>query len=193
MNLIRPREVTGTGDVWRLDSGARATMESILEELFRQHRDAEAMLVKLATGVVRVRREGAQGRSILDELSEIRHEIQGEVLSHFREEELALFPVLGRHIDSSAGPIAMLMEEHARFRQLELEFEEALASLEAGLRDDWAEKLCVAGDEIGRLLPPHIEKEEQVLFPMAESMLGEGEWAEVGRLWNEALAAAAQA
>lgn len=167
-------------------------MESILEELFRQHRNAEAMLVKLAAGVARVQREGAGGQGVLDDLSEIRREIQGEVLSHFREEELALFPVLGRHIDSSVGPIATMMEEHALFRQLELQFEEALASLEAGLRDDWAEKVCRAGNEIGRLLPPHIEKEDGVLFPMAESMLGEGEWAEVRRLWKEALAAAAE-
>ena len=167
-------------------------MESILEELFRQHRNAEAMLVKLAAGVARVQREGAGAQGVLDDLSEIRREIQGEVLSHFREEELALFPVLGRHIDSSVGPIATMMEEHALFRQLELQFEEALASLEAGLRDDWAEKVCRAGNEIGRLLPPHIEKEDAVLFPMAESMLGEGEWAEVRRLWKEALAAAAE-
>ncbi len=165
-------------------------MESILEELFRQHRDAEAMLVKLAAGVVRVRSEGAGDQSVIDELSEVRREIQGEVLSHFREEELALFPVLGRHIDSSAGPISMMMEEHARFRQLELEFEEALASLEASLGADWVDKLCRAGDEIARLLPPHIEKEEQALFPMAESMLSEGEWAEVRQLWKEALEAA---
>ena len=164
-------------------------MESILEELFRQHRDAEAMLVKLATGVERIRREGVGRQGVMEELSEIRRDIQGEVLSHFREEELALFPVLGRHIDSSSGPIAMLMEEHALFRQLELQFEEALASLEAGLREDWIEKLCGAGDAIGRLLPPHIEKEESVLFPMAESMLGEDEWVEVRRLWRDALAA----
>lgn len=122
----------------------------------------------------------------------VRREIQGEVLSHFREEELALFPVLGRHIDSSVGPIATMMEEHALFRQLELQFEEALASLEAGLHDEWAEKLSGAGDEIGRLLPPHIEKEDSVLFPMAESMLEEEEWAEVRQLWKEALAAAAE-
>jgi hemerythrin-like domain-containing protein len=168
-------------------------MESILEELFRQHRDAEAMLVKLAAGVGRLRREGAGSQGVLGDLSEVRREIQGEVRSHLREEELALFPVLGRHIDSSMGPIAMMMEEHAQFRQLELQFEEALASLEAGLRDDWAEKLCGAGDDIGRLLPPHIEKEEGVLFPMAESMLGEREWVEVRRLWKDALEAANEA
>jgi iron-sulfur cluster repair protein YtfE (RIC family) len=168
-------------------------VEPILEELVRQHRDAEAMLVKLAAGMGRVRREGAGGPGVLGELSEIRRDIQGEVLSHFREEELALFPVLGRHIDSSAGPIATMMEEHALFRQLELQFEEALASLESGHGDQWAQKLCDAGEAIAKLLPPHIEKEEGVLFPMAESTLEESEWAEVRRLWSEALAAAQQA
>ena len=119
-------------------------MESIMEELFRQHRDAEGMLVKLAVGVKRVEREGAQGAGVIDHLRDLRRMIHGEVLSHFREEEQALFPVLGRHIDSASGPIAMLMEEHAIFRQLELQFEEAVAALEAGLRDGWEEKLCDA-------------------------------------------------
>ncbi|HSP09126.1 MAG TPA: hemerythrin domain-containing protein [Candidatus Dormibacteraeota bacterium] len=168
-------------------------MDPILEELFRQHRDAEAMLVRLAAGTARVRREGAGGPGVLGELFEIRREIQGEVRSHFREEELALFPVLGRHIDSSSGPIAMLMEEHALFRQLELQLEEALASLESGRHGAWAEKLCEAGDAIGQLLPAHIEKEEGVLFPMAESTLEESEWAEVRQLWSEAMKAAQQA
>ena len=126
----------------------------------------------------------------MNELSELRHAIQGEVLRHFREEEQALFPVLGRHIDSSSGPIAMLMEEHAQFRQLELEFEEALAALESRYQDGWEEKLCVAGEAIGRLMPPHIEKEESVLFPMADQMLGDEEWAEVRTLWDQAQAAA---
>jgi regulator of cell morphogenesis and NO signaling len=164
-------------------------MESILAELFRQHRDAEGMLAKLAAGVGRVRREGVRGTAVLDDLRDLRREIQGEVLSHFREEEQALFPVLGRHIDSASGPIAMLMEEHAIFRQLELQFEEAVAALEAGLRDGWEEKVCDAGEAIARMLPGHIEKEESVVFPMAEEMLGEEEWNDVRRLWKEALAA----
>jgi hemerythrin-like domain-containing protein len=164
-------------------------MESILAELFQQHRDAEGMLAKLAAGVARVRREGVLGAGVLDDLRDLRREIQGEVLSHFREEEQALFPVLGRHIDSASGPIAMLMEEHAIFRQLELQFEEAVAALEAGLKDSWEEKVCDAGEAIARMLPGHIEKEESVVFPMAEEMLGEEEWNDVRRLWKEALAA----
>jgi regulator of cell morphogenesis and NO signaling len=164
-------------------------MESILAELFRQHRDAEGMLAKLAAGVARVRSESVRGAGVLDDLRDLRREIQGEVLSHFREEEQALFPVLGRHIDSASGPIAMLMEEHAIFRQLELQFEEAVAALEAGLKDGWEEKVCDAGEAIARMLPGHIEKEESVVFPMAEEMLGEEEWNDVRRLWKEALAA----
>ena len=165
-------------------------MESIMEELLRQHRDAEAMLVKLAAGVERVKREGVKAAGVLDDLRVLRREIQGEVLSHFREEEQALFPVLGRHIDSASGPIAMLMEEHATFRQLELQFEEAVAALEAGFRDGWEEKVCGAADSIARLLPAHIEKEESVLFPMAGDVLSADEWDHVRRLWREALAAA---
>lgn len=165
-------------------------MESVLGELLQQHRDAEAMLATLGAAVSRVRRETARGAGVMSELAELRSDIQGEVMRHFREEEQALFPVLGRHIDSSSGPIAMLMEEHARFRQLELEFEEALAALEAEYADGWEEKLCRAGDAIGSLLPPHIEKEETVLFPMAEQMLGQEEWGEVRSLWIQAQAAA---
>lgn len=161
----------------------------MIEELVRQHRDAEAMLVKLAAGVERVQREGVKGAGVLDDLRDLRREIQGEVLSHFREEEQALFPVLGRHIDSASGPIAMLMEEHAIFRQLELQFEEAVAALEAGHGDGWEERIRDAGDSIARLLPAHIEKEESVLFPMAENLLSAEEWDQVRRLWKEASAA----
>ena len=168
-------------------------MESIMEELLRQHRGAEAMLAKLAVGVGRVQREGVKGAGVLDDLRELRREIQGEVLSHFREEEQALFPVLGRHIGSASGPIAMLMEEHAIFRQLELQFEEAVAALEAGHGDGWEEMVCDAANSISHLLPPHIEKEESVLFPMATDVLSADEWDQVRRLWADALDAVLQA
>jgi hemerythrin-like domain-containing protein len=47
--------------------------------------------------------------------------------------------------------------------------------------------------QFSHLIPPHIEKEENVRFPMAESMLGEGEWVEVRRLWKDALEASNEA
>jgi len=52
-------------------------------------------------------------------------------------------------------------------------------------------KSLLGSDQQGsvHLLPPHIEKEEKVLFRMAESMLSEREWVEVRRLWKDALEA----
>jgi regulator of cell morphogenesis and NO signaling len=160
----------------------RNPMNPILEELSRQHRDAEHMLAELSAAVTRLRSQGAGGPGVLTDLVHCRSMIQGEVDTHFREEEQALFPILGRRIGTEDGPIAVLMEEHCAFRRLQLEYERALAGLEAGREGDWQERLVGAADAMGSLLPPHIEKEDQVLFPMAEAVLEEGEWDEVRAL-----------
>jgi hemerythrin-like domain-containing protein len=61
-----------------------------------------------------------------------------------------------------------------------------VAALEAGHGDGWEEKACDAGDSIARLLPPHMEKEGSVLFPMAADLLSADEWDQVRRQWAEA-------
>jgi hemerythrin-like domain-containing protein len=154
----------------------------ILEELGRQHRDAEHLLVDMSAAVSRLRSEGPGGPGVLADLGRCRTLIQDEVDAHFNEEERALFPVLGRRIGTADGPIAILMEEHRAFRGLQLEYERALAALEAGESGEWQERLAGAAGAIEGLLPPHIEKEEEVLFPMAEAVLGDGEWDEVRAL-----------
>jgi hemerythrin-like domain-containing protein len=158
------------------------SMNPILEELGRQHRDAERILVELSAAVGRLRSEGPCGAGVLAALIRCRTLIQDEVDAHFREEEQALFPVLGRRIGSEDGPIAVLMEEHSAFRRFQLDYERALAALEAGASGERWKLLAGAAYAIEGVLPPHIEKEEQVLFPMAEAVLGEGEWEEVRAL-----------
>jgi iron-sulfur cluster repair protein YtfE (RIC family) len=157
-------------------------MNPILEELGRQHRDAEHLLLDLSAAVSRLRTEGPGGSGVLAALARCRTLIQDEVDAHFRDEEQALFPVLGRRIGTEAGPIAVLMEEHSAFRRFQLDYERALAALEAGGSGEWRQLLAGAAYAIDGLLPPHIEKEEQVLFPMAEAVLEEGEWDEVKAL-----------
>lgn len=157
-------------------------MNTMLGNLFDQHRGAEQMLERLAGAALRLRREGVQP-DILKEFQACREVLEGEVGSHFREEEQGLFPVLGRHVGLEDGPIAAMMEEHARLRQLELVFEGSLAALEYGHPGEWAESLLRAAEEIGRLLPLHIAKEDEVLFPLAESMLTEADWDECRTLW----------
>jgi hemerythrin-like domain-containing protein len=157
-------------------------MNSILEELGRQHREAEHLLVELSAAVSRLRSEGPGGPGVLAALVRCRTLIQDEVEAHFREEEQALFPVLGRRIGTDDGPIAVLMEEHSAFRSLQLDYERALAALEAGGSGQWPELLVGAADAIDGLLPHHIEKEEQVLFPMAEAVLEASDWDELKAL-----------
>ena len=164
-------------------------MNPILEELGRQHRDAEQMLVDLSAAVTRLRSEGPGGPGVLTDLVRYRSLIQGEIDAHFREEEQALFPILGRRTGTEEGPIAALMEEHCTFRRLQLEYEQALAALQAGKGGEWQERLVGAAHAIGSLLPPHIDKEDQVLFPMADAVLEESEWDEVRVLCRRARAA----
>lgn len=164
-------------------------MNPILEDLERQHRAAEHLLADLSAAVRRLRSEGSGGPGVLADLARCRTLIQNEIDAHFREEEQALFPVLGRRIGTEDGPIAVLMEEHSVFRRLQLDYERALGALEAGESGEWPERLAGAADAIHGLLPPHIEKEEQVLFPMAEAVLEDGEWDEVRALCRCAPAA----
>jgi regulator of cell morphogenesis and NO signaling len=161
-------------------------VNSTLEELMNQHREAERMLDRLATATRMLSQQGPADRAALAELAACRGEIQHEIDSHFRHEEQGLFPVLGRKVGTDDGPIAALMEEHCTFRRLQLEYEAGLAGLEADAGQEWADRLLLAARDIGSLLPGHIQKEDEVLFPMAESMLEEDEWNEVRNLWGNA-------
>jgi regulator of cell morphogenesis and NO signaling len=160
-------------------------MNPMLEGLYRQHREAEELLKRLAAAARRLGSEGPAA-DVLAELGACRERLQGEVDSHFREEERGLFPILGRHLGLDDGPIAAMMEEHAQLRQLQLTFEGSLAALESGERGEWAGRLVEAAEGIGRALPPHITKEDEVIFPMAADVLSEAEWAQCRTLWARA-------
>ncbi len=168
-------------------------MDPMLEELYQQHRRATEMLTALRAAVRRLAQEGAGGPGLLGELSACRETLQTEVASHFQEEEAALFVVLGRRIGAEGGPIAVMLEEHRELRQAQAEYVAGLAAVDAGPGEAGPEALTAAAERILQLLPPHIEKEEAVLFPMADELLDEGEWAEAHRLWREAQAVAAGA
>jgi regulator of cell morphogenesis and NO signaling len=164
-------------------------MNSTVEELMSQHRDAERMLERLSAAARLLSAHGSEDPVALAELAACRGEIQHEIDTHFRHEEQGLFPVLGRKVGTDDGPIAALMEEHCTFRRLQLEYESGLAGLEAGAGQEFADRLQQAARDIVSLLPGHIQKEDEVLFPMAENLLGDEEWDEVRSLWDQASAA----
>jgi hemerythrin-like domain-containing protein len=91
--------------------------------------------------------------------------------NHHAKEEKALFPAMIKAgVPAEGGPIAVMLEEHAEGRAL-------LATMYAGEPIDQA----AAAHRYIRLLRDHIDKENDVLFPLANALLDERDQAEVSR------------
>ncbi|MBS0614631.1 MAG: hemerythrin domain-containing protein, partial [Proteobacteria bacterium] len=86
---------------------------------------------------------------------------------HFSAEESRLFPSFEAATGTTAGPTSVMREEHAQLRELMEGCGEALASHDANGFAGQAETLLI-------LLQQHNAKEENILYPMCERMLGSG-------------------
>jgi hemerythrin-like domain-containing protein len=81
--------------------------------------------------------------------------------NHHAKEESSLFPAMVKAgVPSEGGPIAVMLEEHERGRAL-------VRAMEAGAAAARAAK----AREYVALLREHIDKENGVLFPMADAVL----------------------
>jgi len=91
--------------------------------------------------------------------------------NHHAKEEKALFPAMIKAgVPAGGGPIAVMLEEHAEGRAL-------LATMYTGAPVDQA----AAAHRYIRLLRDHIDKENSLLFPLADAVLDERDQAEVCR------------
>jgi len=142
-------------------------MNATLDQLRREH---QRVLSELTDIERRTLPGGDSGASV----AAFSGFLAGEVARHFTLEEEALFPLLGRHLSHEMGPLAIMLSEHAQFRQLQDGLLHALDSGDRHRQDTCARALI-------ELLRTHIAKEDNVLFPMAEHLLGPDEKAEVDR------------
>jgi hemerythrin-like domain-containing protein len=93
---------------------------------------------------------------------------------HGKEEDL-LFPLLEtKGLPSQGGPIGVMLHEHTLGRALIREMAEAGKALESG--DTSAAPLWArAASQYSDLLRAHIQKENNILFVMAERLLSDAE------------------
>ena len=99
---------------------------------------------------------------------------------HGKEEEL-LFPALENvGVSRQGGPIGVLLNEHQQGREYVRNMHAALAQYMKGNRKAVTELVKTAREYIN-LLDQHIDKENNVLFPLAETHLSEQEQAQ---LWE---------
>lgn len=125
-------------------------LEAVAERLFRGDRAAEQ-----------------DARDLLDYLISFADGI------HHGKEEAMLFPALSdAGMPMSGGPVHVMLAEHDRGRGLLRRIGEELSR---GLPDERARE-AFADAAVGyvHLMRDHIEKEDEVLFPMADHLLDEG-------------------
>ncbi len=90
---------------------------------------------------------------------------------HHGKEEDQLFPELIEHgMPGDAGPIAVMLSEHAQGRSFVAGMAEAMAGARSGDQDSIAALRDHADDYIG-LITAHIGKENHILFAMADDMI----------------------
>ncbi len=98
---------------------------------------------------------------------------------HHGKEEGILFPAMGqRGIPHEGGPIGVMLYEHEQGRAFIKGMNDALAAYENGNQDS-VKDLIAASEGYIQLLRDHIEKENNILFMMADQVLTEPEQAQI--------------
>ncbi len=110
--------------------------------------------------------------NLINQLHEITAFIDKDLEIHFKKEEEALFPVLGNYIGIETGPIHVMLIEHKHSRELSGEFKAKINSYPA--EKDY-KSIIDLGNSFIRLLSEHIDKEENILFNMADMQLSRDE------------------
>ncbi len=96
--------------------------------------------------------------------------------SHHGKEEDLLFPaMMSAGFPKDAGPLAVMLMEHSRGRELVAALRRAAARLKEGASGAAREALSAALG-YADLLAHHIDKEDNVLYPMALRVVPEPHW-----------------
>ncbi len=94
---------------------------------------------------------------------------------HHPKEEQFLFPALARHGEAASKAIEALMLQHGAEEKLIARLDGAAKNLRENPQDQDA--FAVAAETYARFLEAHVREEETNVFPLAETLLGEDEWA----------------
>lgn len=105
---------------------------------------------------------------------------------HGRKEEEGLFPVLVRHVGDEGGPVNVMRGEHEVLRLHQKTIAGNVPKLDADrdAEEAWT-AVAAATDAVDQLLTFHIDKEDNVLFPMARATLSPAEMSEVAQICQE--------
>lgn len=95
--------------------------------------------------------------------------------NHFVQEETVLFAAFEEKTGQTMGPTQMMRSEHSQMRQL---FDDMAQALEQKNKDQY----LGAAETLMMIMQQHNMKEEQMLYPMTEQVLGEDAAAVLDRI-----------
>jgi hemerythrin-like domain-containing protein len=142
-----------------------------IESLKKEHRAIEAVIRSLRETAKRV---GAGEAVSPDTLQLYIHFIRNFADgSHHQKEERILFPAMNAAgFPSDVGPVACMLGEHEQGRAFVRRMAAAIEGLREGKSEAGAE-FASAAYGYCTLLTDHIQKEDTILFRMAENIVGE--------------------
>ena len=154
-----------------------------IETLMNEHRQIERVLDALAAFAKSVAEGGGDDRDELARFVTFLREFADDI-HHGKEEEI-LFAAMGEHgFPTKAGPVAVMLYEHDQGRRLI-----RILGDRAAKAEPWTE---AERDEIAQtshayvsLLRMHIQKEDQILYPMAKTRLPASVMDDVARRCDE--------
>ncbi len=140
-----------------------------IEELRAEHEGIRTMLAVVRSACGRGESAEPAERADLERMVEFLR-VFADRCHHAKEEDL-LFPALeAAGVAREGGPIGVMLAEHARGRELIRAMEDALEGW-AGDPNGARHRFAAAARAYASLLEQHIEKEQGVLFAMAERVL----------------------
>ena len=105
---------------------------------------------------------------------------------HFTKEEEAIFPEIEKFMPRDSGPLGVMLAEHEDLRSINSKLQDALQSFFSGSDDAGSVELMKEyGSRFTGILRAHIDKENGILFVMAERHLSPTQKENTSRLFVE--------
>ncbi|NIK27599.1 iron-sulfur cluster repair protein YtfE (RIC family) [Thalassobacillus devorans] len=151
----------------KIDSGA-TQLCAALQHLKDEHPKLEEMMKKLQLAAAETKETPAEEITNLLALREEVISFMEYLIPHSEKEEGVLFPMMGKYIGTSTGPLVVMEYEHDLAKE---SFESFLKGTKNVTEIKDPSRLHLHVLEGCTTLFSHFNKEENVLFPMGENVL----------------------
>jgi hemerythrin-like domain-containing protein len=131
-------------------------MTSINDFMTGEHRRCDEMLTNA---------EQAVDQQDWGKANSLTEEFMASMERHFLQEEQILFPAFEERSGNTEGPTQVMREEHQQMRNL-------LYQLQWSLESESGEEYLDASETLLVLMQQHNMKEEGILYPMTDELLG---------------------